>query len=133
MKSEILIGPTGKTFYADIYIGLTPGYDSNISFSKEHIEDLIANYIDSCEKSKFAVNVQDITFIYPGGREPGVKIGLIQYPRFMVKEGEILNNALNLAAHLIEMVEQFRCTVISSDQSYLIENPNMPEEYKDRS
>ena len=128
---DMLIGSNCKTFYADIYVGLNPGYDSDISYSKELVEKLIVDFIDTF-KRKFAVNVQDTTFIYPGGKEQGIKVSLIQYPRFIVKEGEILNNALNLACYLTKHLEQFRCTVISSSQSYLIENPYMDKKYKDR-
>ncbi len=118
-----------KSYYADIYISMSPGYASEAYYSKEYVEELIGEYVN---EHMFAVNLQDTKFIYPGGSEDGLKIGLIQYPRFPATEETILQNAIKLAEHLMSKLNQFRCTVQTSDQVFLLENKNMPSEYADK-
>jgi hypothetical protein len=94
--SKTSMGSFVKTYYADIYIGMSCGYDGVIKFTEDEVLEIISKYIDNNER-KFAVNIQKTTYVYPGGMEPGLKIGLIQYPRFEVTETEIFNNAVALA------------------------------------
>jgi len=127
----MLISAPVKTYFADIYLGLSPGYNAGYDHSIEYVENLISTYIEKSE-SKFAVNVQLTRFIYPGGSEKGLKIGLIQYPRFKVKEKEILHNATNLAFFLVKQLDQFRCSIQTPKSTYLIENDEMPNTFVDR-
>ena len=118
---------TIPTFYADIYLGLRKGY------AKEIIPmDYVRNICDEFVADGFCVTLQDIEYIYTGGGEPGVKIGMINYPRFPKTEFEILLKAHNLAYILLERCSQFRCTIITPKETFLLENQNMSVEFIDQ-
>lgn len=63
------------------------------------------------------VTVTDADYVYTGGMETGVKIGLINYPRFPGTEDEIYAVAYRLAVFLIERLFQQSCTIVSPSKS----------------
>ena len=64
-----------------------------------------------CLEIGLCVTVNPTLFIYTGGEEFGVEIGLINYPRFPDTPKSILNKAIELAN---------RCRNASHQHSYLI-------------
>jgi hypothetical protein len=60
------------------------------------------------------VTVTPTEYVYSGGQESGVIVGLINYPRFPSTPEEIEEKALVLAVHLAEALHQ---------RSYTIETP----------
>ena len=71
---------------------------------------------------KLCVTINPTEFIYVDGNEPGAMIGLIQYPRFKMEEKEIKEKAIELARIIMKEFKQFRCTVVTSDTTYMLEN-----------
>lgn len=63
------------------------------------------------------VSVSDADYVFTGGMESGVRIGLINYPRFPKPGDEILDTAKRLAHFLIERLHQQSCTVVAPDQT----------------
>ena len=51
-----------------------------------------------CMEVGLCVHVADWDFIYTGGAERGVRVGLINYPRFRTTENELSITAHNLVA-----------------------------------
>jgi len=123
----------GKTYEVNIWIGLNPGYDIEPERMKEKypIEKVKSICEKFCEKG-LCVTVTKTQFIYTGGKEDGVCIGLINYPRFPSSNHNVYMNAVELAYILMEELKQFRCTVIDSEETNVLENPNMPSKYKDK-
>jgi hypothetical protein len=67
-----------------------------------------------CKEIGLCVTVNPTLFIYTGGEEFGVEIGLINYPRFPDTQEGIKAKAIELAS---------RCRDASCQHSYLILDP----------
>jgi len=63
------------------------------------------------------VSLSPADFIFTGGMESGVRVGLINYPRFPAEPRNILNTAQALARFLIERLHQQSCTVVAADHT----------------
>lgn len=57
------------------------------------------------------VSISDEEYIYTMGNETGIVVNLINYPRFPKSAKELLNEATELAHHLLEKLHQGSCTV----------------------
>jgi len=64
------------------------------------------------------VTVQPVTFIYTGGEEFGVEIGLINYPRFPDTKENIQNKAFELAALCRDKAFQHSYLVMDSEYTF---------------
>jgi len=67
-----------------------------------------------CDEVGLCVTVKDALYVYTGGREPGVTVGLINYPRFPKTGFEITMLAIRLAYLLREELSQ---------ESFAVETP----------
>lgn len=63
------------------------------------------------------VSVSPCDFVYTGGRETGVRVGLINYPRFPSAPEAILATALDLAELLMVKMHQGSASVVASDKT----------------
>jgi ferredoxin len=69
-----------------------------------------------CDKEGLCVTVTPTTYVYTGGEEAGVIVGLINYPRFPVEQvGLIYATADELAERLRQYLGQ---------QSFTVQNPD---------
>ena len=66
------------------------------------------------------MEVRPTHYLYPGGDEPGVLVGLINYPRFPLTPEAILGHALDIAQQMKERFQQERLSVVCSDYTYLL-------------
>jgi hypothetical protein len=112
-----------RTFTAEIAVGFREGYSKNI----HTIEEALAICKKYCNLVGLCVTVTPTQFIYssvpetPDGFEPGCLVRLIKYPRFPASPWDITGNALELAKIFILEFNQNRISVITSDQTYLVE------------
>lgn len=70
---------------------------------------------DFCDEVGFCVTVTATSYVYTGGEEEGVIVGLINYPRFPKSQAELADKALRLANRLREGLGQ---------ESYSIQYPD---------
>lgn len=91
-----------KTFWAKIYV----------SGSTERIKECCREY---CLNIGLCVTVTETLFIYTGGEEYGIEIGLINYPRFPDTSEGILSKAIELAAKCRDEAYQWSYLVITPD------------------
>lgn len=63
------------------------------------------------------VTVETVEFIYTGGAETGVRVGLINYPRFPAPEADIFSKAEELAINLIHGLQQHSASIVGSDKT----------------
>jgi hypothetical protein len=110
-----------KTFQAQIWMGFKEGYDGPVH-TMEELKGICKEYVDNV---KLCVTLNPTGFIYVNGDEPGAMIGLIQYPRFVITEKEIKEKAIELARIIMVAFKQFRCTVVTNDKTYLLENEHL--------
>lgn len=53
-----------------------------------------------CDEVGFCVTVTATSYVYTGGEEAGVIVGLINYPRFPTSQAELTGKAVRLADRL---------------------------------
>jgi hypothetical protein len=68
------------------------------------------------------VTVTDTLFVYVHGSEPGLIVGLINYPRFPDTPEGIEGKALALAESLMRVCRQIRVSVVFPDKTVMLEN-----------
>jgi hypothetical protein len=114
MKSNV-------TFTASIYIGTRHGYSDDKYSSIDDIRQWLQEF---CNDVLLGVTLTATEFIYVGGNEPGVIVGLINYPRFPKPIKEIKENARAIAKGLMELCEQERVSIVFSDETIILEKTN---------
>lgn len=100
-----------KTYTATIYIG------GDVA----KIKDVCRKY---CLRG-LCVTVTPTEYIYTGGSETGVSVGLINYPRFPAEPEKIRTTAKELATVLMAECHQRSCTVLCSDETEYLENKDI--------
>lgn len=76
-----------------------------------------------CFNAGLCVTVEPVSYIFTGGEEAGVRVGLINYPRFPSSFEDLSAKANGLAALLMERLFQ---------QSYSIVGPSSTEWFSRR-
>ena len=112
-----------ETFTAKIYIGTTIGYDGE-SQSIDKVRKLCQEY---CNDEQLGVTVTETEFIYVDGKEDGAIVGFIKYPRFPKPEHEIKEKAIGLAEILMTELQQFRCSIVCTDETLMLTNEELVE------
>lgn len=80
-----------------------------------HIAGSRAAAIEACREfclRGLCVSIAEEDFVFTGGMESGVRIGLINYPRFPKSREDIFSVAVELAQFLIERLHQQSCSVV---------------------
>ncbi len=99
---------TCKTITATVYIAGDPSIARNVL--QEYV------MVGLC------VTVMDCDFVYTGGRERGVAVGLANYPRFLTTKRKIRGHAIEIAKKLIGGLFQRSAMVVMDDQTTWINN-----------
>jgi hypothetical protein len=95
---------------------LKVGYDGPPQ-PMEKVLDIAQRYV---ENNGLGVTVTPTHFVYPGGNEPGVIVGLIDYPRFP-KNPEIIRwHALLLGGMLKDELRQERLSIVFPDKTVML-------------
>lgn len=97
---------TAKTYEANIFI----------AGDIHRIRELCGEY---CERG-FCVSITPTEWVYTYGRETGVIVGLINYPRFPRTPEEIKAKAIELAEMLIVSAHQGSCSIVCTDETLFI-------------
>jgi hypothetical protein len=108
------------TFTASIYVGTRHGYSDTFA-SIDNIRQWLQNF---CNDVRLGVTLTPTEFIYVDGNEPGVIIGLVNYPRFPKPIKEIKENAVAIAQGLMELCLQERISIVFSDETVMLEAKN---------
>ena len=112
-----------ETFYANIWLGRCEGYDGKL-VPVPSIRKICKKFVEK----GLCVTITETEFVYTGGNEPGVIIGLINYPRFPSSDRAVMDNAYELANILMRKLDQFRCTIVTPRRTFLLENDDKTEE-----
>jgi hypothetical protein len=70
-----------------------------------------------CYQIGLCVTVEPVAYIYTGGEEAGVRVGLINYPRFPSTEQELKAKADGLAVLLMEEMHQHSYSVAGPSET----------------
>ena len=109
-----------KTFYANIYMGLTRGYEGE-EIDRKEVETYLSFFSN---KHQIGITVTDTHFIYPSGEEKGVCLGIIDYPRYPVGSKKIRIISEGLVDDLLDLFDQERITVVYPDTTIMFERGN---------
>lgn len=102
-----------STYTCTIHCGLREGYDGPVHELHE-VWEICQRF---CDSESLCVSVTPTRFIFKGGYEDGVSVGLIMYPRFIKTEGKLKQQATDLAEILRQSMGQIRVTVVCSDET----------------
>lgn len=93
---------------------LTFRFDIFIAGDLAEAKRICARY---CFEQGLCVTVEPTTYVYTGGREEGVRVGLINYPRFPATENELGETARRLADKLLEGLDQHSFTIVGPKET----------------
>ena len=71
-----------------------------------------------CLREGLCVTIEPTTYIYTGGEEAGVVVGLINYPRFPRPDDETLRRAIVLADNLMDAMCQHSVLVMTPHKTF---------------
>lgn len=107
------------TFWANIYAGQRVGYTDKI-YGIDKVIEIVDAY---CNRVELCVTITPTQFRYVGGWDPGVVVGLINYPRFLSSPAEVRVHALELAELLRVGLEQNRISVVMPGKTVMLGDP----------
>lgn len=105
------------TYTATIYVGLREGYSERIVDPKDAL-DWLQSF---CDQGGCCVTVTNTEFRYKNGSEPGVIIGLINYPRFPMTPEKIREQAKTIASEFLARCKQQRVSIVYPDSTVMLE------------
>jgi|SRR3989338_5311469 len=108
---------TVDTITAKIYLGLKEGYTCEVH-TLDEVKDFLQEYVNT---HGLCVTVTPTNFIYTNGREDGVVIGLINYPRFPKTKEEIRRTSEEIAELCKDRFGQKRLSIEYQDQTIMFE------------
>lgn len=116
------------TYEVRIYCGLRVGYDGEVQ-SIDRARYICSKFADD---EMTCVTLTPTEYIYVKGREPGVIVGMINYPRFPKLKYEIVDLAYRLAKELMKGLMQYRVTAVFPDRTVMFTNPDLVEPAQDK-
>jgi len=108
-------------------MGLKPGYDpltthAQCEMAKDSAYKTICEF---CDEVGLGVTVEETRFIYTNGGEPGMVIGLINYPRFEATKERVKALSMELAKKLMKLLKQERVSIMYPDVTIMIEKEDL--------
>jgi len=107
------------THTATIYCGLRDAYstlhhdwDGRYKIAQKVCQEY-------CNDVGLCVTIKKVDYIYKDGNEPGIEVGLINYPRFEETSSRIDYHANLLASKLMEKFNQLRVSVVTPEKTYM--------------
>jgi len=106
-----------KTFEAKIFVGLK-NLESGKTISYPRAEKIIQEYIN---KIRLCVTLTKTKFVYVGGKEDGIIIGIINYPRFPRSNKELKNITFEFAKFVKREFAQKRLSIMFKNKTYMLD------------
>ena len=75
-----------------------------------------------CFDFGFCVTVTPTKYIYKGGQEDGVVVGIRNYPRFPKEQQVLMNQAVSIAKELIKSTYQWSCMIVGPEETVWLSN-----------
>lgn len=109
---------TVDSFTVTVHVGLKCRATGLIT-DRVVVLNAIQKYVDSVG---LCVSVTFTDYLYSGGNEPGVVVGLINYPRFPLASEQIRAHALVIAEVLLKLCKQLKATIVTPIETVMIDN-----------
>lgn len=107
---------TENSFNIQIWVGLKEGYDGNVH-SIQEVYDICYSY---CQYPGYCLTVTPTMFVYKGGMEDGVVVGIINYPRFPKEKQRLIYDSWEIASRLKEEFKQTKVSITTPEKTYTI-------------
>jgi hypothetical protein len=78
---------------------------------------------EECYQQGLCVTVEAASYIYTGGEEAGIIVGLINYPRFPAASGDIVERAASLGRSLMKRLCQRSFTIMTPELTFRYSTP----------
>lgn len=115
---------TEPTFQATIYLSLTECYQGrkhSLGGLRKRLLTFIKDQSRTSSMHYFCVSVTPLEYVYLGGSEKGVAVGVINYPRNPESESALTQKTLELAKYLRKEFNQVRLSVVFNKQTVMLE------------
>lgn len=106
------------TYEYTIWVGMEE-QNRGLTHHAYEVERVCQEYVNNVG---LCVTITPTKYIYTDGNELGVRIGLINYPRFPSTQEELENKALELGERLMKALGQKRCSVTGPDETFTLYN-----------
>lgn len=113
--SDVMVVPTIEY---TIWVGMEE-QDRGLTHHAHEVEKVCQEYVNDVG---LCITITPTKYIYSNGSELGVRIGLINYPRFPSKKDELEEKALELARRLMKALGQKRVSVVGPDETFMLRN-----------
>lgn len=100
LHEGIVISQTSVTFRVQLFIS------GPIEIAKQVLRA-------ECLREGLCVTIEPTTFIYTGGEESGYVVGLLNYPRFPVAWGVLVERARGLMTALLDATHQHSALMVT--------------------
>ena len=91
-----------------------PTYTATIFIAGDHAKALRLCQAH-CDEIGLCVTVEPTIYVYTGAAEAGVRVGLINYPRFPATGRDIFRRAKALGMLLLDGLEQQSFSIVATD------------------
>tara|TARA_R110001632_G_C11285018_1_gene412282 strand:+ start:137 stop:496 length:360 start_codon:yes stop_codon:yes gene_type:complete len=108
-----------ESYNVKIWVGLKNMENGRTKKIKD-VEKMLQNYVNTFSSDCYSLT--ETKFIYTGGCEKGLVIGLINYPRFERTNDHILQNAIDIGTMLMYKLNQYRVTITTPTKTYMLKN-----------
>lgn len=116
MDVQPALAMTVPTFTATIYVGLRHRASGEVTPRTVAVA-AIQDYVDAVG---LCATITDTQFVYTDGGEPGIVVGLINYPRFPSTPQQIKEHALAIAKILLDCCRQLKVSVVMPHETVMI-------------
>lgn len=106
-----------KAYNVQIWCGLKEHHDGKVHTIVE-VHALVDRFVN---EYKGCVSITPTEFRYVDGYEPGVILGMLQYPKFKRTENEITGRAIILAKWVSDEFNQLKVTITTPNESIMFE------------
>lgn len=89
-------------------------FDIFIAGDHERAKQVCREY---CFATGLCVTVEPVAYVYTGGEEAGIRVGLINYPRFPTTHDELRKTAHALATQLLHGLCQHSYSIVGPDET----------------
>lgn len=107
---------TVKTFHCNIYVGFKQR-ETGLHIDGLSVHEAIRKYVDAVG---LCVSVTDTEYVYSYGSEPGIIVGLINYPRFPSDPAAIKAHATAIAEMLLKVCKQLKVTIVMPEDTIML-------------
>ena len=106
------------SYSATVWVGFREHY-SGVTHTMDEVREICQKYVDNVG---WCFTLTPTEFVYKGGSESGVAIGLINYPRFPSTKEKIEAIAVEIGRILRREFNQYRVSIVFPEKTIMLED-----------